>query len=107
MRKIICAVLCLLIAFGASASIVFAVTNENIQNNMTAEEFAYEIGGLIMSVEESENLPGKSDSGCDDDCGEFETARLIVKSENKIDILNAESVINGYDGIWILQGGLG
>lgn len=103
MKKIICASLCLLLAFGTSASIVFAVTNENIQNNLTAEEFAYEISGLLMSVEESENLPGKAASECDDDCGEFETARLIVKSENKIDILNAESVINGYDGIWILQ----
>ncbi|MBR3780925.1 MAG: leucine-rich repeat protein [Clostridia bacterium] len=103
MKKIICAVLCSLIAFGASANIVFAVTNENTDNNLTAEEFACQIGGLLMSVEESEKLPGKANYDCNNDCVEFETARLIVKSRSKIDTLNAESVINGYDGLWILQ----
>jgi subtilisin family serine protease len=40
---------------------------------------------------------------CKDDCSEFETARLIVKSSKKIDTLNASSVISGYDNLWILQ----
>lgn len=103
MKKVICSILCFLIAFGATANIVFAVANENTDDNLTAEEFACEIGGLLMSVEKSENLPGKTADNCNDDCIEFETARLIVKSKSKIDTLDADTIINGYDDLWILQ----
>lgn len=103
MRKFICAVLGFLIAFGSFGNIVFAVSQTSVAECLDAGEFAEKVGGLLMSVEESDNLPGKEQEDCDDDCSEFETSRLIVKSKSKIDTLNATSVINGYDGLWVLQ----
>ncbi len=103
MKKFFCAVLGFLIAFVSLGNLVYAVSQTNVSDCLTAEKFANEIGGLIMSADESEKLPGKSDSTCEDDCLEFETSRLIVKSESKIDTLNASSVISGYDGLWVLQ----
>lgn len=103
MKKFICAVLGFLIAFGSLGNIVYAVSQESISECLTAEDFAEEIGGLLMSVDESGNLPGEKKSDCADDCLDFETARLIVKSASKINTLNASSVINGYEDIWILQ----
>ena len=103
MKKFICAVLSFLIVFGSLCNIVYAVSQESISECLTAEDFAEEIGGLLMSVDESDNLPGEKKSDCSDDCLDFETARLIVKSDSKINTLNASSVINGYDDIWILQ----
>ncbi len=103
MKKLLCVVLGFLIVFGSLGNIVYAVTHENIADCLNAEEFANEIGGLLMSADESSNLPGKKDPDCEEDCSDFETARLIVKSESKIDTLNASSVIRGYDGLWVLQ----
>lgn len=103
MKKFICTVLGFLIAFGSLGNIVYAVTQTSISDSLTAEEFANKVGGLLMSADKSDNLPGKSVSECEDDCPDFETARLIVKSKNKIDTLNAVSYINGYDGLWVLQ----
>lgn len=103
MKKFLCAVLGFLIAFGSLGNIVYAVTQTNVSEDLTAEEFAKEIGGLILSADESENLPGKAVSDCDDECYGFETARLIVKSENKINTFNALSVISGYEDLWVLQ----
>lgn len=103
MKKFICAVMGFLISFSSLGNIVYAVTQESISDCLTAEEFANEIGGLLLSAEKSANLPGKTDSNCTDKCTEFETARLLVKSESKIDTLNALSVIKGYDGLWVLQ----
>lgn len=101
MKKLICAVLGFLIAFGSLGGIVHAVAG--VSENITADEFAREVGGLIMSADESSNLPATRICKCENDCSEFETARLIVKSRNKIDTLNASSVISGYDNLWILQ----
>lgn len=38
-----------------------------------------------------------------EDLSEFETMRLIVKSDEEIDTLNAASVISGYRDLWVLQ----
>ncbi len=103
MKKFICAIMSFLISFGSFGNIVYAVTQDNISGRITAEEFANEISGLLMSADESSTLPKKTEPECEYDCSEFETARLIVKSKNKIDILNASSVISGYDDLWILQ----
>ncbi len=103
MKKFMCAVLGFLIAFGSLGNIVFAVTQESVSDCLTAEEFANEIGGLLMSADESSNLPEKTSSGCENECNNFETARLIVKCNGKIDTLNASSVIRGCDGLWVLQ----
>ena len=101
MKKMICAVMGFLIAFGSLGGIVHAVTG--VTDEITADEFAKEIGGLIMSADELSNLPLNNMCECEEDCSEFETARLIVKCKNKIDTLNASSVISGYDDLWILQ----
>ena len=101
MKKLICAILGFLIAFGSLGSIVHAVAG--VSQDITADEFAKEIGGLIMSADESSNLPSTKECECEGECSEFETARLIVKCRNKIDTLNASSVISGYDNLWILQ----
>lgn len=103
MKKFLCAALGFLIAFGSLGNIVYAVTQTNVSESLSADEFANEIGGLLMSANESDNLPGKTDSECEDECSEFETARLIIKSDSKIDTLNASSVISGYDELWVLQ----
>ncbi len=103
MKKIICAALCFLIAFGSLGNIVYAVTQASVSDCLTAEEFANEIGGLLMSADESSLLPGRNISDCEDECSDFETARLIVQCDSKIDTLNASSVIRGYDGLWVLQ----
>ncbi len=103
MKKLLCTVLGFLIVFGSLTNIIYAVTQKSISDCLDAEEFANEVGGLLMSAGESSNLPGKSISDCEEDCSDFETARLIVKSNSKIDTLNASSVIKGYDGLWVLQ----
>ncbi len=99
MKKITCMVIGFLITFGSFINIAVAVSNENASNSITADEFATEVGGLLMSVNESDGLPGKKQKNI----GDFETARLIVKCNSKIDTLNASSVVNGFDGLWVLQ----
>lgn len=99
MKKFICSVIGFLIAFGFLINIVGAVSIENITNNITADEFANEVGGLLMAVNESNGLPGK-EQNC---TGDFETARLIVKCNGRLDTLDASSVISGFDGLWVLQ----
>ena len=99
MKKTLCAVIGFLIAFGSLINIVGAVSTNSTANSLTAEEFAKEVGGLLMSVDESEGLPGKEQQNRSD----FETARLIVKCNGNLDTLDASSVISGYDGLWVLQ----
>ena len=103
MKKAVSAVIGFLIAFGSLFNIIGAVAVENASDSLTANEFANEIGALLMSVNESENLPGKERDDCDNDCSDFETARLIVKCNGLLDTLDASSVISGYDGLWVLQ----
>ncbi len=99
MKKTICMVIVFLIAFGSLINIVSAFEIDITTSRLTAEEFANEVGGLIMSINESDGLPGKSPNNK----GNFETARLIVKCRGKLDTLNASSVISGYDSLWIVQ----
>ncbi len=99
MKKIISAFIGFLIAFASLFNIIGAFSIDNITNNLTADEFANQVGGLLMSVNESDGLPGKEYT----DNSIFETARLIVKSQGKIDTLDASSVVYGYDGLWVLQ----
>lgn len=99
MKKILCTVIGFLIAFGSLFNIVGIVSANNAVNSITADEFANEIGGLLMSVNEAEGLPGKEQIIGN----EFETARLVVKCNGILDTLDASSVISGFDGLWVLQ----
>lgn len=101
MKKALCLVLVLcfpaIIAFNIAAS---AQTNGN---QSTAEKFANDVGSLITATQTENALPGKDGGVLTDKHREFETSRLIVKSERKIDTLDAVSVVSGYDNLWVLQ----
>ena len=55
---------------------------------------------MLAAYNDSKDLPGNDSKYINN---KFETARLIVKSDKEIDILNAVSVISGFDDLWVLQ----
>ncbi len=101
MKKLLCIILVLCTLFCAAFRI--AAVTDNSASQTTAEEFANNVGALITANAASKSMPGKDINA---ECGEyteFETARLIVKCKQKINILNAVSVISGYNDLWVLQ----
>lgn len=106
MKKLVCVVMTVLFIFTTVSTALHVAATGNIKE-LTADEFAGEVANLISSNENEMLLPGKeSIESADKNINEtFGTSRLIVKSEYKIDTLNAESVINGYDDLWVLQFG--
>lgn len=101
MKKLLCIVLVLCTLF-CTALRIAAVTDSSA-NETTAEEFANNIGALITANSTEKALPGKGVQADGNDYSEFETARLIVKCKQKINILNAVSVVSGYNDLWVLQ----
>lgn len=101
MKKLLCIVLVLCTLF-CPALRISAVT-DNSSNQTTAEEFANNVGALITANTASKSMPGKDINAGYGEYTEFETARLIVKCKQKINILNAVSVISGYNDLWVLQ----
>ncbi|MEE1012378.1 MAG: leucine-rich repeat protein [Acutalibacteraceae bacterium] len=100
MKKLLCIILSCVFVF-SMFSIAFAdILNEKTENKITAEKFASDVNGMLNAYDISKDLPGKEQKNHNDD---FSTARLIVKSKEKIDTLNAVSVVNGYDNLWVLQ----
>ncbi len=95
MKKIFCILLSIVFLLLPCA---ISSANNNNSNEKTAEKFAEEISGLINANNETKNLPGSDHSD-----SKFSTARLIVKSKNKINTLNASSVVSGFDDLWVLQ----
>lgn len=85
----------LLLLCSSSLMIVSSVEDMNI-NGDNAEAFAEEVGDLIQKQE------GTFKSEYENDCI-FKSCRLIVKSSSLIDTLGAVSVVNGYEGLWVLQ----
>ena len=86
----------------ASSGIYFFAhaANKNTEE-ISAERFAAEVSGMINASKDSIGLPGNENSFNSSD--EFKTARLIVKSEFRIDTADAISVVCGYDDLWVLQ----
>ena len=102
MKRLISLLLCISIITGICSQGVFAAElfsvsggSTGIAEKKSAEEFAEEISDLITDNTDN-NHHGNS-------CSDFSTSRLIVKSSHNINVLNAVSVVNGYNDLWILQ----
>lgn len=100
MKKIICLLLSGILVFGMSG--VFpkntdaAESSDNIEIGIFAEK-------VTEMTNEYCNLPQISLFTKNNGLQKYETCRLIVKSDEKIDTLNALSVISGYKNLYILQ----
>ncbi len=107
MKKLLCFILIALILISTAAAALSAAAQSGSGSEISAEKFASEVSSLLASENSRNTLPDGSDVSFSD-CSNhnhdsFETARLIVKSENKIDTLNSTAVISGYDDLWVLQ----
>ncbi len=106
MKKLLCSIMVLLIIVSTTAIAFKAAAQPNGGVEISAEKFASEVSSLIISEEYKKTLPNGNNyiGECiEDEHNSFKTARLIIKSENYIDTLNATSVISGYDDLWVLQ----
>ena len=71
---------------------------------MDIDEFSKQIRKMVAEYKPDNNSGIQTYSvEAGEDLSEFETMRLIVKSDEEIDTLNAASVISGYRDLWILQ----
>ena len=99
MKKLLCIIMSLVaVASSALSFLSYAVATDI--DEISADEFAKEISGMLKSSAMTEGAFG-SEYGTGSD--EFRTARLIVKSKYRIDTMNAVSVVCGYDDLWVLQ----
>lgn len=101
MKKLLCILFSFFFIISASIYVLATSAQQNV-DEISAEEFANEVGSLIRANEANNMLPG-NESHKNSTNDEFQTARLIVKSRNKLSTLNAISVVNGYDDLWVLQ----
>lgn len=103
MKKFL-SVLLATVLISSSISVLYNFTASGVVDELTAQEFANQVSELVASTEEASNLPSDKAYLCND-CShkDFENSRLIVKSKYNIDTLDAVSVINGYDDLWVLQ----
>ncbi len=101
MKKLMSIVLILCLFLNTAFHIAYAATES--ADELTAEKFACDVGGLIAAHETESTLPGKESYITADEYSQFKTARLIVKCKQKIDTLNAVSVVSGFDDLWVLQ----
>ncbi len=101
MKKLLCIImlLCLL----ASTALNITAAAEETLYKSTAEKFANDVGSLIAASETESNLPGRENIITANEYEQFKTARLIVKCKQKIDTLNAVSVVSGFNNLWVLQ----
>ncbi len=99
MKKTVSVFLISALLFGiVSTAISYAAPS----NSIDADKFATEVSAMICAAEEQNLLPGTNVNDISEH-NKFKTARLIVKSKNKIDTQNAISVISGFENLWILQ----
>ena len=98
MKKLICLLLSCVFAFGMCGA--FAGHTEAAENNIGIDEFAEKVSEMTGEYGTSPQVELFAQNSSPSD---YETCRLIVKSEKNIDTLNAVSVISGYRNLWILQ----
>lgn len=105
MKKLLCFILCLCILCGtfltgtiSAKTETYTVSGGNTvsANETDADEFAEKIAGMIEKYDTIRH----THSGEND---EFATARLIVKSNGKLNVNGAVDYVNGSDGLWVLQ----
>ncbi len=101
MKKFICIFLSFAVLFSSGIFLFACATAQNVEE-ISAEEFATEVSGMIKASADSVGLPG-NENNFNDSEDEFKTARLIVKSRFRIDTYDAISVICGFDDLWVLQ----
>lgn len=99
MKKIVCILLSLITVSASAFSLLSYAVSTDIKD-ITAHKFASEISAMVNAASLSESALGSVHYGSDD---EFKTARLIVRSKYKINTMDAISVVNGYDDLWVLQ----
>ncbi len=92
MKKLISLLLVIAIAFTGLVQFSGSAASEAAKSDTL--QFAQDISKMLSDY--SKTLAQFDNS-------EFSTSRLIVKSNRKIDTLDAVSVLNGYDNMWILQ----
>lgn len=100
MKKLLCFIFTFAVIISSVAAAFANSPQSKQESSITAEKFAADVNGMLAAYNETKDLPGKESSNAD---SQFATARLIVKSKNEINTLNAVSVISGYDDLWILQ----
>ncbi len=98
MKKLICILISGVLVFGMCGFL--AKQPDALENRNGIEAFADKVNRMINDYG---NLPQVETYSLNTDFQEYETCRLIVKSEEKLDTLNAVSVISGYKNLWILQ----
>ncbi|MBQ8015047.1 MAG: leucine-rich repeat protein [Clostridia bacterium] len=107
MKRLLCLILTLCVLISMSATALKAAAQPNGGAEISAEKFASEVSNLLSSQDSKNTLPDENNNSsinCEShNHDNFETARLIVKSKNRIDTLNSTAVISGYDDLWVLQ----
>lgn len=103
MKKILSCLIALLIALSSLSLISFSSFGTE-SDTMDIDEFSKQIRKMVAEYKPDNNSDIQTYSAeAGEDLSEFETMRLIVKSDEEIDTLNAASVISGYRDLWILQ----
>ena len=103
MKKILSCLIALLIALSSLSLISFSSFGTE-SDTMDIDEFSKQIRKMVAEYKPDNNSEIQTYSvEAEEDLSEFETMRLIVKSDEEIDTLNAASVISGYRDLWILQ----
>ncbi len=98
MKKLICLLISIVIATGMCGAAAKTVKAADPADGI--EIFADKVTRIMSKYG---NLPQVSTYSKNAEMQEYQTCRLIVKSEEKLDTLNAVSVISGYRNLWILQ----
>ncbi len=98
MKKLICLLISVLTVSGMCGMLLKSTEAADYANGI--ELFADKVTQMISDYGNKPQVQVYSENT---ELQEYETCRLIVKSEEKINTFNAVSVISGYRNLWILQ----
>lgn len=103
MKRFFCLLITLLIVSGSVTALDFKSSGAG-GDTIDIDAFSRQVREMLAGypVDRGTAAAASGDSSDGNHSG-FETMRLIVKSERKIDTLDAVSVISGYKNLWILQ----
>lgn len=101
MKRLLCILLCIVLPTVSVASVLTYTLNN--YDTVTAQQFVDEIGKLMQNSDSDDIKYGQSELLDEkNDYSEFQSRRLIVKSQYDIDTCGATSVVGGYNDLWIL-----
>lgn len=101
MKRTLCVMLTLLLAVSVFFNMGICVNGIDADEK-SASEFAEEICKMLENEKTYSDISIASKSRKIEN-NEFETCRLIVKTAGRLNTLNAVSIVNGFNNIWILQ----